>query len=189
MQAAGQSAGGVQAPVDAVHHHGLDAGDEGTAGCLAVQRAFVGPEQVGYWAIVLIGQCQQLGHGGKGVGHVLLGATVAADEVLVGIDHKAAANRIHFAAAQQLARSIPGAKAHAVGVQGQLFAAVEEQIARGVKSNFVLRQQRQPPCAANVGHACADALGVNGIGNFATQAHQNGQIGAVALAGVGQRTE
>ena len=154
-----------------------------------MQRHFVGHQQIADRALGTFRQLQQFLHGGKGIRHLDFGAPGRTDEVLFGIDHETAADRIQLALGQQLALLIPQTEAHAVGVQRDLIDKVEEQILRRIERHRVLAHERDALLRVDGLHTPGDAVGIDIIRNFATQAHQHGTIGAVAHAGVRQRAK
>ena len=108
---------------------------------------------------------------------------------LVVIDYKAAANGIIVARGQHFAACGVRSETHAVGMERQFLALVEEQIAFFVESNFMLAEQANFFFTANAIQTCRDRLGIDCIRPFAFQPAQHRLVGAVAATGVRQRAE
>ena len=189
VQAAGQHALGAHAARHAIEHQIGNAADEGDGVVAAMQRGFVGHEQIADWQLLLLSQGKQLLHGAEGVWHLDLGAAGGADEVLIGIDDEAATDRVELALGQQRALPVPEAEAHAVGVQRQFVHEVEDQVAFALEVHLLCAHEDDGLLLLDGLDAAGDAAGIDIIRNLSAQAHEHGTIGAVADAGVGQRTK
>ncbi|OIQ83301.1 hypothetical protein GALL_348880 [mine drainage metagenome] len=103
----------------------------------------------------------------------------------LGGEDEAAADRVVDALEQQLAGVVPRLQLHAVGVSGQRFAALQQQVGRGVERDVVFAEQLQPP--SQRGEPRVDGVDVDAFGLLAEQAEQHRLVAAVAAAGRRQR--
>ena len=100
---------------------------------------------------------------------------------------RSSADRVVVARGQFVAVGVVGGKAHAVGVERQLLALVEDQVGLSVEGDLVLAQQSDATRAADAFKRGGDLVGIDRIRVLALEAEQHRLVGAVAAAGHRQR--
>jgi hypothetical protein len=108
---------------------------------------------------------------------------------LVIVDHEPTAYRVVVAAGQFVVVGVIRGEAHAVGVERQLLALVENQVALFLERDCFLSEQQQLVRAANAFKRGWNSIRVDLIRMLPLQPQQHGFVGAVAAAGHGQRAE
>ena len=132
---------------------------------------------------------EQVDRAAKRVGlrRTVLDDTVRADRVFV--EDEAAADRIIGRLAKRLSRCIDGGEGHAVGVIGQGFAPMHDQVIFFVELDRKFAEQLEHLRRANLLQARVDAVGVHAFGQLALESEHDRLVAAVALAGGAERTE
>jgi len=107
----------------------------------------------------------------------------------IGVDHKAATDRVILATRQHTLIGRIRGKAHAVAVIRQLLPFVEYQVGFLVERDALAAEQCQLFALANLRQRRRDDVRVDPFGHFTGQAHQHRLVGTMAAPGQGQRAE
>jgi hypothetical protein len=187
----GKDAVGTAAPIDASLHHGPDAHQAGVDLGIAAPVVFVGAHQLrdrqalalrdGQQFLAAVERMAQRRRVGR---DHLLPAAVVRHFVA---DDEAAAHRVVDAVGKFVAARTEGDETHAVGVEGQGFAAMEDQVGRRFECDRVAARQRQPALGPHGIEQRRDRVDVHRVGLVTGQTEQHGLVAAVTLAGGAER--
>mmetsp|Transcript_1091 Transcript_1091/g.2935 ORF Transcript_1091/g.2935 Transcript_1091/m.2935 type:complete len:212 (-) Transcript_1091:689-1324(-) len=189
LEATGQDAFGAAAALHAGLHHAPDLQQAGARVGVGPPVAFIAAHDLGDAQAVLFRQRQQLVAGLERVGQH--GRVRRNDLVLAAVgrhlvtDDEAAADRVVHAVGDFGAVGIEGQAAHAVGMEGQGFAALEHQVLGLVEADGLLADEVQVAGADRIEQR-GNGLDIDRVRLMAGQAQQHRLVTAVALAGGAQ---
>ena len=137
---------------------------------------------------MLITQAQKLRAALERIG---LRRRISGNGIAIGrrfVDDKTATNGVVNRRLQNVTVSGESSEAHAIGMIGQRFAPMHDEMQRLVELDGMLAENMQPAVASNRFESCRDASGIHMLRGVAFQSQDHGLVAAVTLAGGAQRS-
>ena len=138
--------------------------------------------------VLLIAEIQQFGAGAERIRHRRRVWQQLGVSGPVVVQDEPAADRVVGSLTQHLAVAVRG-EGHAVGVERQRAATIQNQIVFRIKCDWVRAIEPQLPGSLDLVGTQRAACGVNGFWILPLQAPQHGVVAAVAMSGCAQRAE